>query len=80
MIFVIKRVLICWLSRNAMLSKNTGHSAVMRGLSVDYKLTCHVVVINCMKHNLEGIYWDSSQLIDIFYQELIWDESNCTGN
>ena len=29
---------------------------VMRGLSVDYKLTCHVVMNNCMKHNLEDIY------------------------
>ena len=53
---------------------------VMRGLSVDYKLTCHVVMNNCMKHNLEDIYKDSSQQKDIFYQELIWDKSNCTGN
>ena len=53
---------------------------VMRGLSVDYKHTCHVVMNNCMKHNLEDIYKDSSQQKDIFYQELIWDKSNCTGN
>jgi len=71
MIFVIKRLLICWISRNAVLSKDTGHSVVMRSLSVDYKLTCHVVMNNCMKHNLESIYKDSSQLKDIFYQELI---------
>jgi len=80
MIFVIKRLLLCWLSRNAVLSKNTGHSAVMRILSVDYKLTCHVVINNCLKHNLEEIYKDSSQLKYIFYQELIWDKSNCTRN
>jgi hypothetical protein len=32
-----------------------------------------------MKHNLEEIYKDCSQLKYIFYQELIWDKSNCTG-
>ena len=35
---------------------------------------------NCMKHDLEDICKGSSQLKDIFYQELIWDKSNCTGN